>query len=281
MTRKVQVVGFRNSLSFAPFVCLVFIASLLVSGCATTGKPERSKFRQPPMIIPPAAHASGRDVLDWIAAMSGKARSLKGMAKVKIVSGKKESNAREVIAVKRPAYFRLETLGFIGAPSMIITTAGAGYSVQVPTENKVLRWDRVSTGNPVPVPFLLLETKEIVDIFLGGTPIIDHDTVDIEESGAEKSYTLTILSRDGLKKQVLVIDDETFQIRTSDIYDGLRDMVISLSYGDYQNVEGMWFPLRIEAGLLPGLESVQIRFEDVELNPMLDDDLFVLKETDR
>lgn len=277
MIFKIQAANSKNYHFQKSVFFPAILASMLVSGCATMGQPEKGKTEQPLPAIPHAAPSSGKDVLDWITATSGKTRSLKGMAKVRIVSGQKETNAREIIVIKRPSSFRLETLGLMGSPAMIIATDGPRYTVQVPTENKVIVWDRSSSDTPIPVPFSLLETEEIAAIFLGGTPIIAYGTVDMTKSDLGKTYTLTLHSKDGFRKQQLVVDSETYQINSSEITDGYRGTVISLSYSNYQNLAGIMFPKKIEAQFLPRLDSVQINFEEIDINPKVDDDLFVLK----
>lgn len=257
--------------------CLFISALIFFAGCASVSQSVRPREAERPSTPPaPSVPVSGDDLIKGIEEWRDNIRSLKGIARINIVSGEKETNAREVIAIRRPKSIRLETIGLFGAPAMILATDGVKCSIHITSEDKVLTWDIASPEVPIPLPFKLLETEEIADIFLGGTPVIKYGSVDLSYSDRIGVYTLTLHSRDGFQEQVLLIDAATLRLMRSEIADGHRGMIISLSFDNYQDIGGIWFPKRIEARFLPKNDTATISFEVTEINPKMEDELFVL-----
>jgi hypothetical protein len=72
------------------------------------------------------------------------------------------------------------------------------------------------------------------------------------------------------------IDVKSRQIVRSDIPRRIRgrDVVLVDEFSDFRDVDGLVIPHRIETHVVDRPETIRIQVEDVELNPVLDDERF-------
>ena len=246
--------------------CLLPLAILSFASCA----PGKKELR-PSETLPKAV-----DIIKGLESGRERVNSLKGLANVQVVVGGNNANVKEVMVVKRPGKLRLETIGLFGSPLLIVVTDGSILTMHMPAENRFSRKELSSEA--VPFPFNLLVAEEIADIFLGSTPIVRHSSSNIEYSD-DGNYLFTLGSSDGLKKQVISLEAGTLRLLRSEIKDGERGIAVSISYSDYQDVSGAPFPKEIKVESSPNQDNLLIRYEDIELNKDINEDLFVIAPT--
>ncbi len=253
----------KNSLRLMSHVLLFTLFVIYLAGCAS-GRHDL-KVRE--------SFPKADEILKGLESARERVCSLKGLANVKVVAGGNGASVKEVMVVKRPGKMRLETIGLFGSPILIMATDGWMLTMHMPAENRFSRKELSSES--VPFPFNLLAAGEIADIFLGSTPVVQYSSNNIEypDNG---NYLLTLGSSDGLKKQVISLEAGTFRLLRSEIKDGERGIAVSINYSDYQDVSGISFPkeIKVESSLNPA--SLLIRYEDIELNPEIGDELFEL-----
>lgn len=253
----------KNRLRLTSHVLLFTVFAIYLAGCAS-GRHDL----KPSETLPKAD-----EILKGLENVRERVNSLKGLASVKVVAGGNGANVKEVVVVKRPGKMRLETIGIFGSPLLIMATDGPSLAMHMPAENRFFR--KELSSEDVPFPFNILAAGEIADIFLGSTPVVRYSSSQIEYSD-EGNYLLILGSSDSLKKQAISMEAGTLLLLRSEITDGERGIDVSVSYSDYQDISGIPFPKEIKIETSPNQGSLLIRYEDIELNSEINDDLFVL-----
>lgn len=244
------------------YCCLFVIFSL------TSCVPSKRELR-PSESVPEAY-----EIVKGLKDANEKVESIKGLADVKATIRGKDTNVKEIIVVKRPGKIRLETVGIFGSPLLIMATDGSTFSMHMPIENRFSSGKLSSAA--APFPFNILGAGDIADIFLGNTPLIQYGYSHLEYSDKERSYVLTLESSDRLKKQVIHMEAGSLHLLKSMIMDMERNIGVSASYNGYQDVLGIPFPKEIKVDFLPDGDSIRIKYEDIEMNSEIGNDLFVL-----
>lgn len=255
----------KNSLRLTFQLLLLTVSAIYLAGCAA-----RQEIR-PSKTLPAAG-----DIIRSLEENLGKVRSLKGMASVKIVHNDKNTSAKEVLVVKKPSQVRAETIGLFGNPVFVLVMDGPAFSIHKPAENIFFKGNISSHEMQLPFPLNELGAEELANILLGGTSLIKYNSSDIRFSEDEKAYILTLGSPDGFKKQAITIDARNLQLTRSDITDGERGTVVSFTFGKYQDVGNLSFPKEIKGQFLDKADTLEISYDDIELNTEVADELFVL-----
>ena len=245
---------------------LTVVTSILLAGCGTGRQAVK-----PSNVVP--ADASG--ILRSIEEGKRSIDSLKGMARIGLSNGKMDKNADEVVVVKRPSGIRLETLSFFGNPLMVFASNGEEFNIAAGErfiKGKLSSKRMVS----LPFPFNLLRIDEITTIFLGSTPIMEHERSELAYSGSNNRYILTLHSKDGFKKQVIDLDAETLRLISTEIADEGVGSILTITFGSYQEISNRWFPKDIDVHISPNPSNLHIVYGDIELNQNVDESLFLL-----
>lgn len=250
-----------SSLNFS----LSLLALVLLSGCA--GRQEI----KPSKPLPPAV-----ELISHIEEGRGKVSSLKGMASVKAAYNGKESNVKEVLVVKRPSKIRAETVGLFGNPVFTIVLDGPALSIYKPAENIFYKGSISSHEIKLPFPLDELRSEDLSDILLGSASLIKYGNSRVEFSDAENSYILTLTSLDGFKRQVITIDTISLRLKKNEIIDGEIGTTFSTTFDNYQDIGTLSFPKEIKIQFVNRPDTLQINYEEIELNKYLPDELFVL-----
>lgn len=250
-----------SSLNF----CLSLLTLLLLSGCA--GRQEI----KPSKPLPPAV-----EIIRHVEEGRVKVSSLKGMASVKVAYNGKESNVKEVLVVKRPSKIRAETVGLFGSPVFTLVLDGPTLSIYKPAENILYSGNISSHEIKLPFPLDELRSEELADILLGSASLIKYGNSKVEFSDTGNSYIVTLTSLDGFKRQLITIDTINLMIKKSEIIDGERGTTFSTTFGNYQDIGNLSFPKEISIQFVNRPDTLQINYEEIELNTDLPDELFVL-----
>ena len=244
--------------------CTLFTA-LFLAGCAGRQEIKTSKP------LPPAV-----EIIRHLEEVRGKVSSLKVMASVKVAYNGKESNVKEVLVVKRPSKIRAETVGLFGSPVFTLVLDGSALSIYKPAENIFYSGNISSHEIKLPFPLDELRSEDLANILLGGISLIKFGKSDIEFSDTENSYILTLTSKDGFKRQVITIETINLLLKKNEIIDGELGTTFSTTFGNYQDIGSLSFPKEINIHFVNRPDTLQINYEDIELNTDLPDELFVL-----
>ena len=199
-------------------------------------------------------------------------KTLKGTALVKIASklvpaGSKQGDNRDmagraVIIVKRPDQFRLEILGPFNQTVFLITYNKKNVSLFSFQENKVYR------DYPLPVEASLFPQ------YLSGLPAAWVGSREINNLRQTLSNGRCVYTNSG-DEQILInhegnILEITLPGARADIYP------IKVSMNSYKEIDGFNFPFEIS--LNNKKADILIRYDHIELNHDIPDDLFNLPE---
>jgi outer membrane lipoprotein-sorting protein len=244
---------------------ILTLSAVYFAGCAARQEVKPSKT------LPAAV-----EIIRHIEEGRGKVYSLKGMASIKGTYNGKDSNFKEVLVVKRPSKIRAETVGLFGNPVFTLALDGPVLSTYKPAENIFYKGSISSHEILLPFPLDEVGSEELANILLGGISLIEYANSDIEFSEAENSYIVTLRSPDGFKKQVITTDTRDLRLKKSEIIDGERGMTLSATFDIYQDIGSLSFPKEITIQFVSRPDTIQINYEDIELNTDLPDELFVL-----
>ena len=199
-------------------------------------------------------------------------KTLKGTALVKIVSklvpaGSKQGDNRDmagraVIIIKRPDQFQLEILGPFNQTIFLITYNKKNVSLFSFQENKVYR------DYPLPVEASLFPQ------YLSGLPAAGVGNREINNLHPIPSHGRCVYTNSG-DEQILInhegnIEEITLPGTRGDIYP------IKVSMDSYKEIDGFNFPFAIS--LNNKKADILIRYDHIELNQDIPDDLFNLPE---
>lgn len=241
------------------------LALILLSGCSAV----RQELK-PVRVATPTAD----EIVRRIEEARETVHSLKGMAKVRVVTRKADTTVTEAVVVKRPSSVRLDTLGFL-TPMMVF--ASDGDVVNMAAGNKFytgkLSSNRLAS---LPFPFNLFPMNEMTTILMGSTSVIKFESSEVAYSDAKGIHILTLRSRDGLRRQTIWVDAETSRLVKSEITDEGLGLVLTLAFERYQDAGGVSIPKDIDVRISPGNSRFHMQYEDVELNQTVNEDLFVI-----
>lgn len=194
------------------------------------------------------------------------------------------------MAVVRPDRFRLEIFSPVGVASLT-TCDGETLAAYFPRENTIYR----GAATPLNVARYLrvvLSVKEAVNLLLGFPPVLSQARSEpsrrvegaVRASAAEarvsfdgdRSHYRLELSLANAGKQVLWFDGRTLLLAESEEIAPDGSPLLTVSFADYREINGLWFPFEIALRDGQGKWQVTLHYERVELNPSLADTLFIL-----
>jgi len=227
-----------------------------IGGCATVAPP--------PALKPPPAWRS-EQLIEAIAQRGKEFRSVRALARVDYTGPDGKHGFEEAVLVQRPEQLRLETLTFLGA--ILIVTANAkeiiGYH---PREGVFVRGDR-SQENLRRYTQIPLDLNEVTTLLLGLPP------VESSASWKQEGNTL-IFSTGGSKRDVVAFESQQPVPTKWERYNGDGKVELSASFSDYISTPAGPFPARIQFEAHLQKKSLDIRYQQPELNTPLPADLF-------
>lgn len=224
---------------------------LYLSGCATLP------------VLPPQPPPV-EDLLKQVNARLQALQGLKGLALVKVSSTGKNFQAQEVLFVQRPALLRIESLGPLGTPQLYLATDGRELSLYDPGENRYYRGPATASHLSSALP-VVLEPEEAVALLLGGLPLIDHETSSLRADREKGLWVLDLVSTSRGERQSLWVHPQSFQILRAEIHrSGLSRC---LTFADFGQVQGLFFPKRIQLTSSEPRGQLSVEYQEVELNP--------------
>ena len=93
------------------------VGMILLAGCASLPPPREAGQ--------PVSHALRDEIVARVQSREGQIRSLRGIAAVEVTWDQKIFRFREAVALRSDGRFRLETLGALGLPTLIIASDGS------------------------------------------------------------------------------------------------------------------------------------------------------------
>ncbi len=226
----------------------------------------------------PADDPRPGSLVGQLAASTLELRALRGHTRVSIDGQRGGAFARQLLVLERPSRLRLEVLGMLGQRVAVLATDGERYDL-FRAESPGLETGDVHAQILWEVAGLPLTPEEVVQLALG-TPL----------AGAPRVQRASELPGQGGIRVELAGPPDAGRITLEFAVEGhlarylLRapagEALLDARYEDYREVGGTAFAHRIEVEFPSASSRAEIRFQTVELNPVLPDDLFRLRLID-
>ena len=245
---------------------LALAALLALVGCRTLA----------PSVAPlPAGDGRPAELLRGLAVLAAERSALRASARVSIEGERRASFARQLLLLERPARLRLEVMGVLGQRVAVLATDGSQYDLYR-AERPGIESGEVHPGILWEVAGLALTPEEAVQLALGA-PLAPAETPSIAGSAAlpEGGVRVELGYRAGDLRRTLEFDAGA-ALRRYAVFDPAGALVLEARYGDYRDVGGSRFAHEIAVELPAAASRAEIRFQWVELNPELPDELFRL-----
>ncbi len=257
--------GVRRARSSA--VVIAGLVSALGLGCAAARSPR-------PVPLP----ASDVRPLALLAdlARAGEARhSLRGVARLAIEGPAGEGRAKQVLLVERPAQLRVEILGLLDQRIAVLTTDGAEYRLYRAE-------DRSLTGGPVHAALLwevagLAVTPEQAVRLLLAAPALPAEARLIGGAQLADGRVELTLRAPQAAGSIRVAFDAGGRLVAWTLIGVDGEPLQEASWSDHRTLGDDEFPYRLELEDHTTGARAQVRFQAVELNPILAPELFDLR----
>jgi outer membrane lipoprotein-sorting protein len=243
----------------------VSISVLAVSACASL--PERPGRRE-------AAFSKElcHEIFESLKTRNLAVKSFRGLAEVRYGSRLFGSRGETAILIKIPSDLRIDGLSEFGLhDSQLVSSKGdlviywAGdnhYYRGLATREQFARYLNVS-----------LEPERAILLISGMIPLEEEEDYILETRKKGKLFVMR-----GRSSEVEIVQKDSSYLPTRyTAYDinGSRDYLVS--YDDFRETGGYWFPNQLLARFWDPSLKIEIRYRGVEINPPIDQNLFKLK----
>jgi hypothetical protein len=236
----------------------------LAGGCRTT---------LPPVPLP-AGDTRPAALLAALAAEAESRHSLRGAVKLSLDGPSGAIRASQVLVVEQPSHLRVEVQGFLSQTVAVLVTDGERFQLYRAGEHGV-EDGRVYPGLLWQVAQVDLTPEEAVEVLLGAPRVppglVPTQALRLHDGGIRVAVGDAL----GPSQRVLEWDPDgrlrRFETRTP------GDSVLwQAEFSEWQQVGGAWFAFSVALHFPVSKTEVELTFHDVELNPELPSDAFVL-----
>jgi hypothetical protein len=182
---------------------------------------------------------------------------------------------KHVMVVQRPARLRVEVLGFLNQTLAVVVTDGDRFEV-LRTQDRsyeagelrpTLLWDEAR---------IALTPEEAISVLLG-IPLPDPQWVPSPVAMDPMGLiSIELADTDGARRQRLSFGLHGY-LTESQLFDAAGRLIWRAHFDDYREIDGDWLAHAIELDVTTGTTHAEISLSDVELNPVLSEDLFRLR----
>jgi hypothetical protein len=237
------------------------LALIIFLGVWLVGCPKRIPTGSRQAIAP-------ADLLALIARQEAQIFSVKGQARLQVDGPGGKGTVTLFVAVARPRWIHLESLGFFGQPQAILVSDGNTFGLFQAQESKYYRGpaspENISRFLPIVLP-----GHELVTILLGGAPRIAGEATALKALSDPAGYELKLTR--GPVTQTLIVDAVDHRVLKSEVrgIDGY-----DLFFEDFERGVTPALPLKIRLAALAASTTLELRYQDLEINQKLDVSLF-------
>jgi hypothetical protein len=227
----------------------------------------------PPPVPLPAGDTRPAALLAALAAQAESRHSLRGAVKLALDGPEGAIRASQVLLVEQPAHLRVEVQGFLSQTVAVLVTDGERF--QLYRAGGHVEEGRVYPGLLWQVAQVDLTPEEAVEVLLGAPKVppslVPTQALRLYDGGIRVSIGDAL----GPSQRILEWDPDgrlrRFETRTS------GDSVLwQADFSEWQQIGGEWFASNVQLHFPVSKTEVELRFRDVELNPDLPSDAFVL-----
>lgn len=239
---------------------LLLCSIFLVQACAPTA---------PPATAP--AQVDVEDLLQRIRFEASQFQSLRGLAKVKVQSPQRSFSASQVLLANKPDRLRAETLSLFGSPVVLLASDGKQFQVLVPGQRRFYQGP-ASDRNLQRFAHLPMRLVDLVHLLLYQVPLLP----DVMRMEASSPGPKLLLSGPNGQEQELQFDSR-LQLLRCRLLRGGRTW-LDVEYSDFSAEDQ--FPRQMSLQLPLQDVNLTVDFQNLEINPQLDSQRFVLSQPD-
>jgi outer membrane lipoprotein-sorting protein len=235
--------------------CVFFITA-----CAPGLRPATSR---PPLLN----QSSSQVLLRAIEENRAQVSSLRGRARIKVVSTRENLRADCLVFIQRPDRLRLEILNPMKMPLFLFLHNGEEWINYSFAENRYLKGE-----DKEKVTLVGLRVKDVISFASGQLPLVlsNRENVACHLDGEDTILTLT--SGEGEEK--IWINHEGNQEDKGEFYDLFGELKLRVGFKKFQRAGDILFPHQIEIYLPKDHTWITLTYEEIQLNAELEDDLF-------
>jgi hypothetical protein len=176
--------------------------------------------------------------------------------------------------VERDARLRFDALTPASTTAATLTTDGARFALLDAGERRFFTGpaEACNVSRLLRIP---LDPRDVVEILLGGTPLVGPaDTARVRWSD-EGYYVVTVRSPDGARSQEVHVSGERDRLDLlSSVVRDRRGTWFAIEYEDHRRVGGVRIPETIHFEMPRQDADVRLRYDDVEVNVEIPEDAF-------
>lgn len=243
---------------------LAGLLALLAAGCRTPA---------PALPLDPGDARPGNLLRSWTERVESR-RALRGVVKLALDGPAGSGRAKQLLVLERPARLRVEVLGFLNQTVAVLVTDGRRFQL-FRSEDRALEQGDVHPGLLDRISGVRLTPAEAVEVLLGVPPAGGDDGV----VGAAQLPDGTIridLSRTEARARRRLEFDTAGRLSRIEVQDPQGQALWEARFDDYRPADPAAFAHSVELRFPTTGARAHLSFRDVELNPELPPDIFVL-----
>jgi hypothetical protein len=207
---------------------------------------------------------SARAIIEKIAHTDLQKDTMKAIANIEIKTAKRKYPVKAAVVIKRPLFLRLEVIPIIGPPRFFLSINGETMKVFIPDKRKfyitTTKSDYFASLAPLP-----LQPEALLSLMMGSYPQIPEGDSTLKEVKEDDLICIDMLSK-GHKMQSLFIEPQTYRLVRVCIYNDADNLLYSAHFDDYQEVNNIPVPQKVNLLLHESNSSITIRYSDIQLS---------------
>ena len=234
--------------------------------------------RPPPSLSPspssPPSVSRARAFLDQLHDRRQTLVRVRGLARVSYAGPHGKGTARQAIAIATPDRFRFELFSALGLAALT-SCNGRRLAAYFPHDKVVYR----GQADPLTIARftqVLLSAREVVNLLRGVPALPPPEAAWSESFDRQSGWHRLELSVAEVETHRVWFDPTTSVLRRWDRLTPQGQLVSRVDFGRYQTVQRQAFPFEISLSDVSGRQQVTVVYEQVELDPVLSDELFSL-----
>ncbi|OEU56750.1 MAG: hypothetical protein BA871_11130 [Desulfuromonadales bacterium C00003096] len=223
-----------------------------------------------PAPMPPQPRLNEQILLQRLQTNASAFNSLRGMTRIRTEDPSGSASARQVLLLAKPGSLRAEVLGPFGQPLLLLAARDGVLKVSLPREQRFLQGaatpERIARFTRV-----ALTAEQLVRLALYDVPLIAYDDSDLTRH--EQGYRLLLKGAEGRRQQLEF--DASGRLLKASYFRG-EEPLLQVAYGRFDDdLQG--FPRQVTVTMPEQAASFSLVYSDVELNPELAAERFILQ----
>lgn len=249
-------------------VALVLLAGLALGGCRTI---------LPPTPVGPLdpSEARAQGLLRSLAETAETRRALRGTLRLALDGPSGSLRTTQALVAQEPSQLRVEVQGFLSQTVAVLVTDGQRFDL-LRTSERIVQRGRVYPGLLFEVARIDLTPDEAVEVLLGAPRLPDGLSATAGRELRDGGAQLDLADPTGAVLRTLEWDARGL-LRGLVARSATGEVLWQAEFEDFRSVQGARFAHRVALHFPPSQTEVRLEFDEVELNPDLSRDVFVLR----